>query len=253
MCHTCGMGHTRGASAPGSLGAHGARDRRIATTVAVAALGLSNVATNRLLPDTAYVPWNLALAAGLLGLARRAGVDRRTLGTSADHVGVAAVTGGAGAVAIAAGYGLAVRTAGAVLQDRRATDLSPARARYEALVRIPLGTVVAEEVAFRGVLPALLAVPGRPDGVPDTLAALLFGLWHVLPSRDLVAANAGANEVAGRLGPTGTAATAVASTALAGVGLSALRRRTGHLLAPMIVHWAANALGLVAARTAARR
>lgn len=256
ICHTCRMGHTRGAWAPGRQGARAtrvARDRRIAAAMAVAALGLSNVATNRLLPDAAYVPWNLALAAGLLGLARRAGVDRRTLGTSTDHAGVAAMAGGAGAVAIAAGYGLAVRTAGTALQDRRATDLSPARARHEALVRIPLGTVVAEEVAFRGVLPALLAAPGRPDGVPDTVAALLFGLWHVLPSRDLVAANAGAGAVAGRLGPTGTVAAAVASTAVAGAGLSALRRRTGHLLAPMIVHWASNALGLVAARTAARR
>lgn len=221
--------------------------------MAVTALGLSNVATNRVLPDAAYVPWNLALAAGLVALARGAGVDRHALGASTEHARRAAVAGVGGAVAVAAGYALAVRTAGPALQDRRATDLSPGRARREALVRIPLGTVVAEEVAFRGVLPALLAAPGRPTGLPDAVAALLFGVWHVLPSRDLVDANAGAGRVAGRLGPNGTTAAAVASTAVAGAGLLALRRRTGHLLAPMLVHWATNALGLVAARTAARR
>lgn len=248
------MARTRGVSTPGQHGAREGLDRRVAATVAVTALGLSNLATNRVLPDAAYVPWSLALAAALLGLADRAGVDRRELGTAADDATRGALAGAVGVAAVAAGYELAVRAStGGALHDRRATSLSPARARREALVRIPLGTVVAEEVAFRSVLPALLAARDGRTRTADALAALLFGLWHVLPSRDLVTANDGASAVAARLGPTGTTTAAVVSTAVAGAGLLALRRRTGHLLAPMLVHWATNALGIVAARRVTRR
>jgi CAAX protease family protein len=50
---------------------------------------------------------------------------------------------------------------------------------YHACVRIPLGTVVLEEVAFRSVLPALAARRyGISGGV--LIASALFGLWHVL-------------------------------------------------------------------------
>lgn len=247
------MGRTRGVSTPDQHGAREGLDRRVAATVAVTALGISNLATNRVLPDAAYVPWSLALAAALLGLADRAGVDRRELGTAVDDATRGALVGAVGVAAVAAGYEVAVRTSTGALHDRRATSLSPARARREALVRIPLGTVVAEEVAFRSVLPALLAARDGRTRTADALAALLFGLWHVLPSRDLVTANDGASRVAARLGPTGTTAAAVVSTAVAGAGLLALRRRTGHLLAPMLVHWATNALGIVAARRATRR
>ena len=50
---------------------------------------------------------------------------------------------------------------------------------YESLARIPVGTAVFEEVAFRGVLPGLIArTTTEPAAVG--LSSLLFGLWHVL-------------------------------------------------------------------------
>ena len=47
-------------------------------------------------------------------------------------------------------------------------------------------------------------------------------------------------------------ATTVLGTAIAGVLLAELRRRTGSLLAPMAIHWAANAIGVLASAWAWR-
>ena len=54
-------------------------------------------------------------------------------------------------------------------------------ALWRVLVVIPLGTVLPEELAFRGLLLALL---GRRYGVVAgiLLSSGLFGLWHVVPS-----------------------------------------------------------------------
>jgi len=48
------------------------------------------------------------------------------------------------------------------------------------LVRVPFGTVLLEEVAFRGVLPALLGTDGqRWRWRPVLGASVLFGLFHL--------------------------------------------------------------------------
>ena len=67
------------------------------------------------------------------------------------------------------------------------------------LVQIPLGTVVLEEVAFRGVLPALMgASPAiRWRWGPVLGASTLFGLWHILPSMGIGNANAAVGEAIG--------------------------------------------------------
>jgi uncharacterized protein len=54
-------------------------------------------------------------------------------------------------------------------------------ALWRVLVVIPLGTVLPEELAFRGLLLTLL---GRRYGVLAgiLLSSGLFGLWHVVPS-----------------------------------------------------------------------
>jgi membrane protease YdiL (CAAX protease family) len=73
----------------------------------------------------------------------------------------------------------------------------------------------------------------------------LFGLWHVLPALDLARTN---NAVAGS-GRRARLAVAVvgtvAFTAAAGVLFGELRRRSGSLLAPMLLHWATNAAGVL--------
>jgi membrane protease YdiL (CAAX protease family) len=114
---------------------------------------------------------------------------------------------------------------------------------YHACVRIPLGTVVLEEVAFRSVLPALAARRyGISGGV--LIASALFGLWHVLPALGIVDVNPVASETFSGSGGTALAVVgAVLATTLAGVVLCWLRDRSGSLLASVVVHTTASSLG----------
>lgn len=232
----------------------GARRRRRTAGVAIGALAASNVVVNRALPAPAYVPWNLGLAAALLGLSRRADVGWGDVGLAPADASRGLRLGLGAVGAVAAGCAIALTASDhQALRDHRVVDLPPRQAWFQAVVRIPLGTVVLEEVAFRGVLPALLRPARLPAWTSDLVAAGLFGLWHVLPARDMVAANEGARALEARIGPARTRALAVACTAAAGLALASLRRAGGHLAAPAMAHWATNTLGLVAARVAACR
>ncbi len=228
-------------------------ERGQAAAVAIGALGASNVATNRVLPDAAYVPWNLAMAAGLVALARRAGCRDDELGLDRRHLGRGTRLGASLAAVIAAAHAGAWVSEGgrSVFHDRRVTELGTAEAWWQALVRIPLGTAVAEEVAFRGVLPALLA-PSRRPWAARLVPSALFGLWHVLPSQSLAGDNQRVGELAARTGPVGVRALAVAATAVAGMALHEVRDRGRHLAAPILVHLAVNLAGFVAARATTR-
>lgn len=115
-----------------------------------------------------------------------------------------------------------------------------------AFVLIPVGTVLVEEMAFRGVLWGLLR---RVFGVPGATAtsSILFGIWHVLPSMRLNADNTVIRGFGrGSLVEGLTVAGSVLFTALAGVVFCELRRRSGSVLASGGLHWATNALSVLA-------
>ncbi|MFH0518120.1 CPBP family intramembrane glutamic endopeptidase [Streptomyces sp. M41] len=148
---------------------------------------------------------------------------------------------------------LAVPAGREAFRDARAADLSVGRLLWVTLVRVPFGTVLLEETAFRGVLWAMIR---RRHGTTraTVVSSLLFGLWHLMPSRGVNRSNAAVASVFGD-GPAGvapTVAVAIAVTAVAGVVLCELRRRSGSLLAPMALHWAVNSLGYAFAWAAAR-
>jgi membrane protease YdiL (CAAX protease family) len=208
----------------------------------VVVLAIANILTNRVLPDWAYLPFNVGLTVLLVRLGRREVTDR--------EMGFTAWSSGfrwGGVVALAT---LAIYLAAVVLppfhdlfEDRR-VDASVWSVLYHTLVRIPFGTVLLEEVAFRGVLPALLAVPwGRFRAY--LLASVLFGFWHVLPSWRLGDVNPVADRMLGdgAAGQVAGIAFAVAGTFLAGMWLSFLRARSGSILAPMMAHVATNSFG----------
>jgi membrane protease YdiL (CAAX protease family) len=225
------------------------RPLRITVAVAVAVvilagtnvlIGLGPSGTGLIVgPAVALLLVALARAVGLswddLGLARRG--LRRGLGWAVIAVlGVAAV--------YALGFRVPfVRSAVVGLSDR--LDLATALVR--ALVVIPLGTVLLEEIAFRGVLFGLLH-RRMGLGLAFGISSGLFGLWHVLPSLTLSAAGTSTGAPAGlTLSHLPTIGAIVGITALLGLLLCELRRRSGSLLAAAAGHWAANGLGVLVA------
>ncbi|MEU2421257.1 CPBP family intramembrane glutamic endopeptidase [Streptomyces sp. NPDC007851] len=131
-----------------------------------------------------------------------------------------------------------------LFEDRRTDALSGPEIAFEALVAVPVGTVLLEEVAFRGVLFALLCRL-RTATVAAVCSSVLFGLWHILPSLNLGADKPALGSVFGHsvAGAVLVDVGAVLFTAVAGCLLCWLRDRSGSLLAPAALHWAVNALG----------
>ena len=212
-----------------------------ALVLVVTVLGAHNLVGNLVLPSELYVPVNVAVAAVLLVVARAGGVSWDQVGLGRSSAGRGTRVGAAAFLVVAV-----VLTVGAVLpatrplfEDDRAADLTGAAVAYHALVRIPLGTVVLEEVAFRGVLLALLG-RAASTGVAVAWSSALFGLWHVVPTIEALQAN--------DLDPSfAPVAAAVAVTAVGGIAFCWLRLRGGSLVAPALAHVATNSVALVLA------
>jgi membrane protease YdiL (CAAX protease family) len=214
-------------------------------------LAVANVVSNRVLPTWAYVPWNLAVAAAIVWIARRM--------VGWDDLGFREWRRGA-----AWGLVLLVLTTGVLLlalampafndmyHDRRVSG-GTAEWLYQAFVRIPLGTAVLEETAFRAVLPALFA---HRWGVlrGSVAASVCFGLWHVLPALSLNEVNPTATKVFGH-GAGGVAVAvvfAVVGTAIAGLWWCWIRYRSRSVLATMIAHVASNSVAYTIAYAVGR-
>lgn len=211
----------------------------------VSALVVVNVLSNRVVPRFLYVPFAVAVSAGLIAFAIR--VDGRTwedLGFGRGSLRRGLTWGGLLAGIVAAVYlvGVALPSTRGLFEDDRVLAMSFGDVLYAAFVRVPLGTVLLEEVAFRAVLPAVLMVQmsrWKAIGV----SAALFGLWHVLPSLGLETVNPVAEDTVGQLPSWVTVIGSVLSTAAVGVWFSFLRERTDSVITPMMAHWSTNALG----------
>jgi membrane protease YdiL (CAAX protease family) len=213
---------------------------RAATGVVVVSLVGSNLSQHVL-----HAAWWVrpVEAAALVGFARLNGLTWAQLGLGRERMRSGACWG-LGAVAVV----LVVYTAGALLPATRPAfqdpryDLPLPGALRSALIVIPLGTVLPEELAFRSVLWGMLARFSRPSQVLAT-TSVLFGFWHVLPALHLGASNDGVASIGGNdvLVVMGT----VALTTVGGMIFGELRRRSGSVLASAGAHWATNALGVL--------
>ena len=213
----------------------------LAVSGLLALLTVANVMSNRVLPGWAYVPWNLAVATAVFLVGRRV-VRREDMGFTRWRRGLA---WGLTLMVIIAAFLLAAVAMPAFHDLYRDRRVAPGLATwlYQAFVRIPLGTAVLEETAFRAVLPAVLA---RRFTLlrATTLASLAFGLWHVLPAIGLNRVNPTATKLFGD-GAGGIAVAvlfAVAGTLVAGLWLCWLRYRSGSILTPMLAHVGTNSL-----------
>lgn len=206
-------------------------------------LAVRNVAEVRLV-DAVYVPTNVALGAVLLALARHWGCSWDELGLDRRHLRRALGVGATAAAVVIAvmAVGAALPATRGLFDDGRVpVDASGAERLYQLLVRIPVGTAAFEELAFRGVLLALLN-RHFSGAVAVGIDSALFGLWHIVPSL----ATARANTIVG-VGRLGFVVGAVAITFVGGLLFCAVRKRGGHLLAPALLHVAFNDTGYLLA------
>ncbi|MGY1616942.1 lysostaphin resistance A-like protein [Geodermatophilus sp. SYSU D00691] len=200
----------------------------VATGVVLLVLVAVNLGASLLGPPW----WARALAGlGLLAVARLDGLTWAQLGLGRDRLasGSRWALGAVGAVALVYAVGVALPLSRPAFDDPR-YDLPVLDALGTALVVIPLGTVVFEELAFRSVLWGVLSRHCPPWQVL-VITSVLFGLWHAVP-----AARAG-----GALLAVGT----VALTTVGGLVFGELRRRSGSVLASIGAHWATNSLGVL--------
>jgi CAAX protease family protein len=214
--------------------------------VAILALVLyANVIVNEVLAPPWYVPFNLGLMAVALLLARSAGTSWVSMGMRVDRLrrgaGVGALVGITVIVVLV--VAVAIPVSREAFRDERIVEGSLALSLYHALFRVPLGTGLYEEVLFRGIIFGVLA--RRTSVLGAALwSSLLFGVWHVLPALDAIEANPIGEAIGGTWVPVFGA---VVSTFAVGLGFVWLRLYSGSILAPIMVHIAANSTALLAA------
>ncbi|MFE2561650.1 CPBP family intramembrane glutamic endopeptidase [Streptomyces sp. NPDC059352] len=219
-----------------------------AVGLTVAVLIAANLVMHRWSGLANLVP-AVVVSALLLGVLRWAGGTWKDAGLGSGTLARGARWGLAliGLVAVVYLVGALLPATRTLFEDRRYDGMGASELMTRVFVQVPVGTVLVEEIAFRGVLYGLVC---RARGVvwATTVSSVLFGLWHVLPSLHLSTAKPALTTVFGDSAFSAALAVvgAVLFTASAGVLFCELRRRSGSLLAPMGLHWAVNALGYVA-------
>ncbi|MTV25632.1 CPBP family intramembrane metalloprotease [Nitriliruptoraceae bacterium ZYF776] len=216
--------------------------------VLATALTAWSVVGNLVVGERCYTRRNVALTLVLLAVAWAAGLDAVDLGLAVPALAGGLRWGAAGAAVVLAGLAVAVVAsfrvpAVARLLDDRRGDLPPRELVRHSLIRIPLGTAMFEEVAFRGVLlAALLAVTAPPTAA--VVSSVVFGLWHVAPTA--VALRVNGVDPRSAAGVRAVLAGVVVTT-VGGFVFAWLRLGAASLLAPVLVHVATNVGSLLAA------
>lgn len=194
----------------------------------------------------AHLAVGLGLAACLVAVARAVGLTAADLGLARPAWPAGLRWGGAAAALVAAAYAVVLLAAPLRHSLPEGTAGDGRAVATAVLVVIPLGTVLPEELAFRGLLLSLL---GRGYGMlaGTLLSSGLFGLWHVVPSLGGGPANTTIASVVGAdaAGMVARVVVTVGFTSLAGALLCWLRLRSGSLLAPILAHWTVNGLGVI--------
>jgi membrane protease YdiL (CAAX protease family) len=225
-----------------------ARSGPILALYAALLVGWGNL-TSIALGPTAALPGGSAefalagaiLVAVSLTVARALGLDRRALGLRGDHARGAATGALLGAAAASAGV-VALRLIAPLVVGGR-VDYAPVNAvtgpalLWHIAVWLPLGVIVPEEIAFRGVLFGALI---RRNSTADAIlaAAIAFGLWHV----SIVYVTIQSTTVASTQWEAAAFAIALTAIGAGGAIFAWLRLRTGTIATTIATHWSFNVL-----------
>jgi uncharacterized protein len=180
----------------------------------------------------------LVVAALLLGVAWWAGLGLADLGLEPGRLRSGLAWGGAafGLVVLVLAIGVAIPATRAHFHTQRGA-VGLGTLLFEVLITIPIGTILVEEIAFRGVLLGMLGRLTSPV-FAVVWCSLIFGIWHA----DGVIRGTSGSVVHVAAATVGT----ILVTAGAGVAFCLLRLTSRSLLAPFLAHLATNTLGLVA-------
>jgi membrane protease YdiL (CAAX protease family) len=223
-----------------------ARPRDIGFAIAAcAALGTyNNVINKHPWHHQRYRALNAAATGAALAAAAASGLTAADMGFGREEwppgrLGTRLAAAAAGGWVLVA----AVPATRPVLGDKRISSLDGRAIAYQAAVRIPIGTVLWEETAFRGVLQAALRRV-LPETATIAVTSAVFGLWHIRPTLQALRVNGLADN---RARAVAGVAAGVVVTGAGGALLSWLRARSGSLTAPVLLHLATNSGGPVAA------
>ena len=159
-----------------------------AAAVCIVLAGYNNRPEPALAP--AVVPGvNALAAAAVLAAAAASGLTADDLGLRRDRLRSGPRLGWAAAAPVVAAFGLAALTPATrpLLNDRRIAVLDRRQLAYHVLLRIPVGTVAWEEIAFRGAPGGAAPGAGRTRG--HRRGSAVFGLWHIRPTAEALAVN----------------------------------------------------------------
>jgi uncharacterized protein len=127
-----------------------------------------------------------------------------------------------------------------LFMDKR-YDQSLKTALTAGLLLLPLKVVLFEELAFRGIMPALMKDLGSKPWIILVISSVLFGLWHIL-----TAPKSSSLTVAGHTNLLVIFGIFLATFA-GGVILYLLRQHSGSLVAPIVAHWFINCSAMLLA------
>ena len=194
--------------------------------------------------DSLSLVLNLLTASLLVLWARRCGLSWKTLGLLPSR-GPSALKWAIVGCAIGLPTLLAVAFPGyfaSIVTVGQWRDMSWSTLTYQTLMRIPLGTALFEEIAFRGVLYGLWSTSLGPRRA-GVASSVVFGMWHVTPMLNLFHGSPLLNTHFLLL--VGVAG-GVVSTFVGGLIFIWLRHRTGSVYGAALAHWAIDGLTTLA-------
>ncbi len=191
----------------------------------------------------------------LLAIARLDGLSWASLGLARNtwHQGIYWSIGLFLAVALFYAIAASLPVTRRGFNDKRAAEKGWLNVLYHSMIRIPFGTALLEETAFRGVLLAVVT-DGWNLAAGITVSSILFGFWHVLPSLEFHDNHEAAGMLGnGRRAQVRSVVFTVLGTGAAGVGFCLLRGYTDSLFPPIALHASLNGIGLAVSWAFARR